>query len=103
MCFGPDFFAFLTLLECNFRPQGFVAHEAEMVFQSGPNSALIQIRSCDYMLVVFGLFDGANKLQMTRKRACWKAYFLSFKGVMCSGNYPFWISFHKLYKTGLLH
>jgi len=46
-------------------------------------------------LAVFGLVEGANELQMTRKRSCWKAYILSLKGVRRAGNYPFWIELHK--------
>jgi len=53
-----------------------------------------------YIPAVFGLVEGANELQMTRKRACWKAYFLSLKGVIRAGNYPFGAGLHKPYKTG---
>jgi len=45
---------------------------------------------------------GANELQMMRKRACWKAYFLSVNKVGRAGNYPTWIILHKLEKTGFM-
>ena len=52
------------------------------------------------MPAVFGLFEGANEFQMTRKRAYWKAYVLSLKEVMRAGNYPFGAELHKPHKTG---
>jgi len=74
-----------------------------LVLQIGPHSALLQILPGKYIPAVFGLFEGANELQMTRKRACWKGYFLSLKRVMRAGNFPFWIELHKQNKTGMIN
>ena len=49
---------------------------------------------------VFGLVDWPNELQMLCKRPCWKAEILSFKGVMCAGNFPFYILLQQRNKTG---
>jgi len=70
-----------------------------LVLQVDPHSAFIQILPGKYIPTVFGLFEGANELQMTHKRAFWKAYFLRFKRVGRAGNYPTWIILHKLEKT----
>jgi len=79
-----------------------VAIGIKLVIQIALHSALSWIGPGKYIPWVLGLFEWPNELQMSWNRSYWKAWILSFKRVGRAGNYPTWISLHKLDKTGFV-